>query len=66
MKANKLRELTQEELQRQHDDIQTELFNLRIRKASRQVEQPSRLRVLRRDLARVNTIMQERAQSATR
>ena len=64
MKAIKVRELTPEELQQQLSDAQGELENLHIRKGTRQLEQPSRLRALRRDIARMKTIVQERAQSA--
>ena len=60
MKAVKMRELTPEELAQQCVDMQRELFNLRIQKSSAQIEQPSRLRSLRRDIARAQTILQER------
>ena len=60
MKATTLRELTAEELDHQYDETQQELFNLRIQKSSGQLENPARLRLLRRDLARIRTIMNER------
>jgi large subunit ribosomal protein L29 len=63
MKANKLRELTDEELQQQFRDTQDELVNLQIRKGIRQLEKPSQIRTLRRNLARILTIMNERAQA---
>ncbi len=63
MKPSKLRELTPEELRRQLDDTQAELLNLQVRKATRQLEQPSRIRLLRRELARIQTLMRERAQA---
>lgn len=64
MKARKLRELTPDELRQQHDDARAELSNLQIRKGIRQLEQPSRLRTLRRDIARIKTIMREQQRAA--
>lgn len=64
MKPAKIREMTEEELQRQEVDLRSDLFNLKIRQASRQLEQPLRIRMLRRDLARVRTISRERVKSA--
>ena len=64
MKASKLRELTKEEMADQASVAEKELFNLRIRKGAGTVEQPSRLRILRRDIARIKTIIRERAQPA--
>lgn len=63
MKSSKLRELTPEELRRQLDDTQAELLNLQVRKATRQLEQPSRIRLLRREVARIQTLMRERAEA---
>jgi large subunit ribosomal protein L29 len=63
MKPRKLRELTREELAQQYRDTQAELFNLCIRKGIQRVEQPSRIRLLRRDLARMLTIMREQDKS---
>lgn len=60
MKPNALRELTREELQHQYDETQQELFNLRMQKSYGQLENPLRLRHLRRELARIKTITQER------
>jgi large subunit ribosomal protein L29 len=60
MKPAQIRELTDEELQEKWDDTQKELFNLRIQKATAQLENPARIRILRRELARLNTILAER------
>ncbi len=57
MKAKQLRELSKEELGSKLAETDRELFNLRVRKASGQVEQPLRLRTLRRDIARIKTLM---------
>ena len=63
MKAAKMREMTREELAAQCLETRKELFNLRIRKGAGTVEQPSRLLTLRRDIARMNTIIREKAQA---
>ncbi len=64
MKALDIRELTDEELQEQYDSTQQELFNLRIQKSTAQLENPSRLKHLRRDMARIRTVMTERKRGA--
>lgn len=60
MKAAKLRELNKEELAHQASDMEKELRTLNIRKSASQIEQPSRIRSLRRDIARAQTVMSER------
>ena len=55
MKASDIKDLTGPELRQRLDDTQRELFNLRLQKASGQLEKPSRLRDLRRDAARIQT-----------
>jgi len=70
MKATKVRELTGDELAKKERDIREELFRLRFQQATGQLENPIRLRLLRRDLARVMTVLREqqsreRAQAAT-
>ncbi|MEI6514443.1 MAG: 50S ribosomal protein L29 [bacterium] len=60
MKAAKLRELNKEELVQQNSDMEKELRTLNIRKSASQIEQPSRIRGLRRDIARAQTVMSER------
>lgn len=52
-----LREKTAVELAALGRDLRQELFNLRLQKASSQLEKPARLRTLRRDIARVETQM---------
>ncbi len=61
MKAAKLREITKEEIADRNAETQRELLNLRIRKGSGTIEKPSRLRTLRRDIARMKTIQREMA-----
>lgn len=55
MKASEVREMTLNELLAKSRDLRQELFNLRLQKASAQLENPARLRLLRRDIARVET-----------
>ncbi|HYE31682.1 MAG TPA: 50S ribosomal protein L29 [Methylomirabilota bacterium] len=55
MKMSEIRDLTQAELLARSRDMRQELFNLRLQKASAQLEKPARLRTLRRDIARIET-----------
>jgi len=57
MKMSELKDLTQVELQAKGRDLRLELFNLRLQKASSQLEKPARLRLLRKDIARIETQM---------
>ena len=60
MKASDLKDLTEDELQTQYDDTRQELFNLRLQQATGQIERPSRLRDVRRDIARIETVINQR------
>jgi large subunit ribosomal protein L29 len=66
MKAAELRELSADELQRKGQELQEELFNLRFQLATGQIENLSRIRTVRRDLARVKTIQRERELAQSR
>jgi large subunit ribosomal protein L29 len=55
MKMSEIKEMTQAELVAKGRDLRSELFNLKLQKASSQLEKPSRLRNLRHDIARVET-----------
>ncbi len=55
LKMSDLRDLSMPELSAKNRDARQELFNLRLQKASSQLEKPSRLRDLRRDIARIET-----------
>jgi large subunit ribosomal protein L29 len=59
-KAAELRELPDEELLARIDAAKEELFNLRFQLATGQLDNPSRLRLVRHDLARIATVMRER------
>lgn len=55
LKMSDLGDLSSAELSAKNRDARQELFNLRLQKASSQLEKPSRLRDLRRDIARIET-----------
>jgi len=55
MKYKELKDLTAEELRQKAAEFGEELFKLRLRQASSQVENPMRIRQLRRDIARIRT-----------
>jgi large subunit ribosomal protein L29 len=60
VKAFEIRDLTDEEIREQITQAREELFRLRFRSATQQLENPSLLKGLRRDIARFNTILRER------
>jgi large subunit ribosomal protein L29 len=60
MKASEIRELTLEELRQREEDISEELFNLKFQLATAQLENKMRVRQVKRDLARIKTIMREK------
>ncbi len=62
MKANELRKLTTEELEKKVKESKEELFNLRMQKATGMIEKPSRIKELRKTVARINTILKERVE----
>lgn len=64
MKANEVREKGVPELQRLSAELTEELFHLRLKHAMGQVERTHNLRRLRKDLARITTVLREKAQKA--
>jgi len=60
MKIGEIRDLAVEDLQVRAKDLDDQLFRLRIQKSMGQLEAPAKLRTLRRDLARIKTILRER------
>jgi large subunit ribosomal protein L29 len=60
MKASQMREQTVEELQDKERDLSEQLFALRLQKVTGQLEKPSRVREVRKDLARVLTVLREK------
>ena len=55
MKMTEIKDLTAAELGAKGRELRHEIFNLRLQQASSQLEKPARLRVLRRDIARIET-----------
>lgn len=60
MKATELRESTVEELRKKEQDLRRELFNLRFQQATGEIENPMRIRAIKKDIARVLTIANEK------
>ncbi len=59
MKSSELHGLSQEELSQRPDELYQEMFNLRFQMATRQLADTSRVRQVRRDIARVKTALRE-------
>ena len=59
MKAKEIRELSVEELEVKLTDLKKDLFNLRRQTATNQLDNPTRIAEVKRDIARVNTILRE-------
>jgi large subunit ribosomal protein L29 len=66
MKTAEIRELGVDELRSKEKDLDDEIFRLRIQKSMGQLEAPARVRDLRRDLAKVKTILREKEQGGER
>ncbi len=60
MKGTEIRELTTEEISERIAQLQEERFRLRFRSATQQLENPMLLRSIRRDIARLKTVLRER------
>ncbi len=60
MKASELRDLTVEELRQKEQDLRKELFNLRFQLATGEIENPRRIRTVKKDIARVLTVITEK------
>ena len=59
MKAKEIRDLTSDELQQKLTDLKEELFNLRFQHGIGQIENPTKLKITKSDIARVMTILRE-------
>ena len=59
-RARELRDLSTDELQAKATELKKELFNLRVQQAMGQIENPMRLRTLRKDIARAKTVLKEK------
>ena len=60
MKPNEVRDLSVEDLKAKIDELTRERFNLRFRSATESIDNPMRFRDLRRDIARMQTILREK------
>jgi large subunit ribosomal protein L29 len=60
MKMDEMRSLTQVELESQLNNLRAEIFNLRFQQAARQLRNPARFTQVKREIARILTIMNER------
>jgi large subunit ribosomal protein L29 len=65
MKAQDIRNLSEKEATEKMKELQEEMFNLKFQLATGKIENPSRLRFLRRDIARIRTILQEKTQTSS-
>ncbi|MDR1253938.1 MAG: 50S ribosomal protein L29 [Oscillospiraceae bacterium] len=65
MKISDIRELTLVELQKKLKDLKSELFNLRFQLAVNQLENPMRINAVKKDIARILTIMRQNELRAT-
>jgi large subunit ribosomal protein L29 len=63
VKASDLRELSAEELQAKAGELRDEIFNARVRQSTGQLEDKTKIRLLRRDLARAETVMREQREA---
>jgi large subunit ribosomal protein L29 len=61
VKAKAIREMTSDELNRKEKELKEELFNLRFQLATGQLENPMRLKEVRKDIARTKTVIREMA-----
>lgn len=59
MKADTIRDLTHDEVEQRRSEIEEELFNLILKKRTKELDNPLRIRNLRRDLARIKTVLRE-------
>ena len=64
MKARELRQLSEEELRKKEQELRQELFNLRFQKETHQLENVMRIRQVRRDIARVLTVINEKRKAS--
>ncbi|HEX7123508.1 MAG TPA: 50S ribosomal protein L29 [Gemmatimonadaceae bacterium] len=66
MRADEIRELTDVDLRARLAELEEERFRLRFRAATQPLEEPLRLRHIRKDIARLKTVLRERELAATR
>jgi large subunit ribosomal protein L29 len=59
MRIESLRDLTKDELLQKQEELKQEMFNLKMRKGVRELDNPLRMRTLRRSIARIETVLHE-------
>ena len=64
MHARELRDMSEEELDQKLAELTEERFRLRFRSATEQIDNPLQFRTIRRDIARIKTVLRERAGQA--
>ena len=65
MKIKEIKELSSDELAKRKTDLRQESFNLRLQQVSGNIEKPSRLRDIRREVARIETVASQRKNAQT-
>ena len=65
MNANELRDLSPEELATKAGELRGELFNAKVKRSTGQLENTAKLSLLRRDIARVETVLHEKGGATT-
>lgn len=60
MRSSELREMTVDELSEKEQDLRKELFNLRFQQATGEIQNPKRIKAVKKDLARILTIKTEK------
>jgi large subunit ribosomal protein L29 len=63
MKISELREMTNEELNQQLETFKEEMFNLKFQQSTNRLENPMRLKSVRKDIARIKTLLTEKESS---
>jgi len=64
MKARELRDKSIQELRNTEQELKEQLFKLRFQKATGQIDNPVKIRLVRKDIARVQTVLSERMREA--
>jgi large subunit ribosomal protein L29 len=65
VKPNELRDMSVEDLESRLTELTEERFRLRFRSATESIENPMRFRAIRRDIARIKTILEEKSRGAS-
>ncbi len=60
MRAKELKELTKEEILKKKKDVKEEMFNLRFQHSTGQLDNTARLKLLKKDVARIETVLRQK------